>query len=157
MIKKIIIAILLLTGAYIYLYYHPISIERDFAMSGSILSAEGEALSPCSVNFDGRVEYYVLGNRPSGLTGTLQLSNENTITSTIYLELSSVTVDGTTLQVASGIRYRGKALGPVSCSIYFNKSRSACILLDHKTIFSLGSPEEAAVLFDQVAQLALPA
>ena len=163
MIKKIIAVILLLTAAWIYFYYQPISRDIHFALDGSIRSAEGEILEPCTVKFDGKEAYFLFGNQPNILKGTLQLIDEETaISSYIHLDMdTSPDVEGTPLKNvthASGWRYRGKALGAVTCDVCYNDDRTACVVVDNGNFYCVSSlsESETRAFFDRIAKIAQP-
>ena len=162
-VKLLVLLLLILIALGIYYYYEPYSVEMDFSLSGSIRSAEGDILAPCTVSLDGEQLYYLFKNKPNLLRGTLQLTDEEvSVRSVVVLNWESIpTPNGSPLgklEHAYGYRYRGQALGAFTCNLYYTEDLSFCVIVDNKTIYCVSSLSEAETtdLFRQFTQLATP-
>jgi hypothetical protein len=63
MTKKIIAAAAAAAIVFALFHFIPISKKMDLKMAGSIRSADGEVIAPCSVELDGQEQHYLFGKK----------------------------------------------------------------------------------------------
>jgi len=144
----VIVIASILAVAITLLHYIPIPKDVSFSMDGSIRSADGDVIKPCTMTYNGNEVYFIFQNKRNELRGKLYLIDESrTIYSYMALYFdplpNSPDTPGGKLNFATGKLYRGEALGFFPCSVYFTDDRSTYIILYSGKIYCVSSLSEA--------------
>ena len=163
MTKKIIAAAAVAAIVFALFHFIPISKKMDLKMDGSIRSADGEVIAPCSVELGGREQYYLFGKKVDALKGTLKLTGTSgTVTADVLLSIytspdklpNGEDNPSKNIKKYSGFRYDGATNSMVTCDIYAAVDRSSYVLVDSGTIYCFSALAEAEFLefFEQIKQ-----
>ena len=155
--KKAIAALLIIIAVFALLYFIPFPGNADFALNGSIRSAEGDVITPCSVKFSGHELRFLF--KDNKLSGTLHLTeNSQNNTFDVSAEIHAIPEEDPNgnLNYISTLRYDKELNRYVSLYVYFTDDRTTCLVVDNGTIYFASSLEEAQAdqIFDQIAKFA---
>ena len=152
MIKKIIAAVVIAAVIFALYYFIPFPKTIDFKLDGSNRNANGEAIAPCSVEFSGRMQRYLI-KKENILEGTLQFS-DGTQTYTYTFDTLVTPYRLRDLNYAYGYRY-DEHNNSVSCKLYFTDDLSTFIVLDNGTAYCVSTLEESKFIkiYEVIAQV----
>ena len=151
MFKKIILAVVIAAVAFSLYYFIPFPKTMDFKMDGFIRNAKGETITPCSVEFSGGMQRYLI-KKENLLEGTLRLTAESQdLTYTFHTVVTSYRLRD--LNYAYGYRY-DEQNNSVSCTLYFTNNLSTYVILDNGTAYCVSTLEEEKFLkiYEVIAQ-----
>ena len=171
MLKKVmkiaIPAVIVIAIVFTLLHFLPFTKNMDIKMDGTVRNADGDLLSSCSINLDGKEYSYLLGNKADVLKGSMELTGDFETISSHTIHLSTTTLpeknpDGSdnpfkNLVYRSGFRYDEKTNSSLTFCIFSTVDGSAHVVVDNGTIYCFSTLEEAKFLevFERIKQFAV--
>ena len=151
MTKKIILAVVIAAVVFALYYFVPFPKTMDFQLDGFIRNTKGETIAPCSVEFSGGMQRYLI-KKENILEGTLQFS-DGTQTYTYTFDTLVTPYRLRDLNYAYGYRY-DEHNNSVSCKLYFTDDLSTYVVLDGGTAYCISTLEESKFLniYEVIAQ-----